>query len=286
MRNKSLSSLIICALCLPLLVAAAQPTAAHQAARDGARRDQPNSTRVQKGVALLDWSHMEDLDTLHASLYYGWGEYCGSRPNCLNMVRDWDSLPKACYPTLLLGNEPTNAEPAGHPIEASVAASMTLQIEAACPKTQIIAANIHLNNGDGSDALNWLHAYLAAYKTQAGHAYGGHNLLGLHCYAYDAATCINRVQTLEASLTEYTGHFWITETDIVSFYPDAAQQLQSLLSYYASDPRIDWVFVFTNRTADWLSLVNNDGSLNASGAVYASWTGQSWHTYLPVVANH
>jgi hypothetical protein len=238
---------------------------------------------VVRGVALLDWGHMEDLAALGAPNFYGWGEYCGTRPNCTNMNRNW-TLPQAhCYPVLLLGNEPTNAEPAGHPISASVAASVTVAIETACPGIQLVVANIHINNTNGQQAaLDWLTAYYAAYAARAGHALT--ETVGLHCYTRYAGECESRLAAAMA-LPGFAGHFWITETQVVEYGPTYQATWRNLLNWYSSQPRIDRVYAWTNRQSPWLDMVNADGTLNADGQIYHDWTAQSWSAFAPMVTH-
>jgi len=234
-----------------------------------------------KGVALDDWSHMADLTTLGVSEYYGWGWDCAGAAHCINMDRNWTLPLPACDATVLLGNEPTNPEPAGHPIDAGVVASVTVAIEQQCPQTALVVANINTSNEPGgADAVAWLSAYYSAYQTQAGHALT--ETVGLHCYAYDAPTCESDVS---AALALNPGlRYWITETNIVEFYPDAAQQFAALLTWYALQPQIDRVYAFTNRGPDsaWLNLVADDGTLTPSGQAFHDWPAQSWQSYIPL----
>ena len=256
---------------------------------------------IVRGVALLDWSHMEDLSTLGVQNFYGWGNYCAGRANCLNMDRDWTLPVSACDQTLLLGNEPTNPEPAGHPIDASVAASVTVAVEAACPDTQIIATNIHIVNGrwgsEWIDEVTWLNNYLWAYQALTGHGYGSlphadgrFDLIGLHAYCYHPYDlgdgCIDRLLRVESQVA-YLGHFWITETGIPQYLDGALGEWQALLHDYQLDPRIDRVYAWTNRCqcGDYMDMVGVDGTLTPYGQAFADWQPVSWQVALPDVSS-
>jgi hypothetical protein len=195
------------------------------------------------------------------------------------MVRNWDRLPAYCYDTLLLGNEPTNPEPSGHPIAASVAASATIQVEAACPATRLVVANIHLNNNP-PDAVAWLTTYLAAYRSQSGHSF--HQTIGVHCYSLYAANCEAELRDVEA-IPAYTGPLWMTEFNVyLDRYDPSRHEMASFLNYLAADTRIERAYVWTNRL-DFLALVNPDGTLISDGQAYRTWGGQAWLTLLPDV---
>lgn len=252
---------------------------------------------IVKGVALLDWSHKADLATLGAPQYYGWGAYCNGAAGCLNMNRNW-TLPQAtCYPTLLLGNEPTNPEPAGHIISATLAASVTVSIEQACPGMRIVAANIHLNNrftSDGgcclpqavAEAFTWLADYLAAYKLKAGHVFT--HTLGVHCYSQFAADCLERLSRL--STLNYGGKFWLTEFAVWGAWPyDSGAELAAFLTGlpFVLPNRIERAYIWTNRdNGSVVDLVNADGTLTAKGQVWANWQPPTVRqTWLPVVGD-
>ncbi len=232
--------------------------------------------RIIKGVALLDWSHKEDIAALGATKYYGWGPYCNGAANCYNMNRTWTLPQSTCYSTMLLGNEPTNDEPAGHPISASEAASVTVAIRAACPNTTLVVANIHVNNiNREQEALDWLTAYFTAYEAMSGHYfgwYGPKDVLGLHCYSPSATTCTTRLDAAMDLMPSQSTKVWITEFGNVNY-----ENLPSTLAGFDHDIRIAYVFPFTNRgTGPYLlDMVNSDGSLTDIGQIYADWTGLS-----------
>lgn len=233
---------------------------------------------IVKGVALLDWGHKGDLALLGAPNYYGWGAYCNGAANCLNMNRNW-TLPQAtCYPTLLLGNEPTNPEPAGHPITATLAASVTVSIERACPQTRLVVANIHLNNGDGAADRQWVRDYLSAYAVKAGKPFT--HTLGVHCYSGGGQWCLNKIISVTAL---YAGPLWVTEFGIYS-----PEQLTIFLRGIALVGRVERAYAWTNRDAGdpqhLLDLVSANGTLTPLGQVYAAWQPPTVRrAWLPLV---
>lgn len=226
----------------------------------------PPTPPIVKGVALLDWGHKGDLATLGAPNFYGWGAYCGGAANCLNMNRNWTLPQGTCYPTLLLGNEPTNPEPAGHPITPTLAASVTVSIERACPQTRLVVANIHLNNGDGVADRQWVKDYLTAYALKAGKPFTG--TLGVHCYSGGGQWCLNKIISVTAV---YAGPLWVTEAGIYS-----PEQLTIFLKGLPLVGRVERLYLWTNRDSGdpnhLLDLVAADGTLTALGRVYAAWT--------------
>lgn len=232
---------------------------------------------IVKGVALLDWSHKGDLATLGAPNYYGWGEYCGGAANCLNMNRNWTLPQTTCYPTLLLGNEPTNPEPAGHPITATLAASVTVSIERTCPQTRLVVANIHLNNGNGVADRQWVSDYLSAYAVKAGKPFTG--TLGVHCYSGGGQWCLNKIISVTAL---YNGPLWVTEFGIYS-----PEQLAIFLKGIGLVGRVERVYLWTNRNpGDLLELVNPNGTLTPLGQVYAAWVPPTVRrVWLPVATD-
>lgn len=235
---------------------------------------------ILKGVALLDWGHKGDLALLGAPNYYGWGAYCNGAAGCLNMNRNW-TLPQAtCYPTLLLGNEPTNPEPAGHPITATLAASVTVSIERACPATRLVVANVHLNNGDGVADRQWVRDYLSAYAVKAGKPFTG--TLGVHCYSGGGQWCLNRIISVTAI---YNGPLWVTEFGILS-----ADQLTIFLKGIGLVGRVERVYAWTNRDASdpnhFYDLVAANGTLTPLGQVYAAWVPPTVRrVWLPVATD-
>lgn len=257
---------------------------------------------IVKGVALLDWSHKSDLVTLNSPQHYGWGAYCNGAPDCLNMNRNW-TLPQAtCYDMLLLGNEPTNLEPAGHPITPTLAVSVTIAIEVTCPNTLLVVGNIHLNNrvtvgGDWNrdaaiaEAYQWLEDYLEIYATHSGHRFN--HILGVHCYGQYSAECMARLVALKD--LDFGGKFWLTEFGIYGDEPyvDSGAALALFLKElpFALPNRIDRVYIWTNRSSSCCSgwpfeLVNGDGTLTPMGVVYANWQPPTIRqTYLPVASN-
>lgn len=255
-----------------------------------------------KGLAQLNWSAagIGDRALLGVESWYAWGLGACAAPStwatCVPMNRNWDVAAQTyCPPHLLLGNEPTNPEPAGHPISATVAASVTVAIETACPATAIVAGNIHINNtwGDGiAAARQWLLDYLAAYQTRAGHPFGGVHRLGLHCYAQWSDDCLNRLRDTLAALP-YAGNYWLTEFGLYGAYPytSGAELARFLTLAPLRHPRLERYYLWTNRSdpaccSGWpFELVNGDGTLTAMGQVYAAWEPPSVaQTWMPVTA--
>jgi hypothetical protein len=245
---------------------------------------------AQRGLAQLDWSHNEDRATIGVTQFYAWGmNSCGGDyDHCTPMNRNWDLAAQTfCPPRELLGNEPTNPEPAGHPISASVAASVTVAIEAACPGMRIIAANIHLNNccGYGPQAYTWLRDYLAAYQLRAGHTFT--QTLGVHCYSQWADDCLARLTELQT--VPYDGVYWLTEFAMFGAAPyTSGDELARFLRYAPLQAPIERYYIWTNRDGgSVLDLVNSAGALTAMGTVYKNWTPPSvMTTWLPDVAKH
>lgn len=240
----------------------------------------PTTPPIVKGVALLDWGHKEDLAAVGAPNYYGWGAYCNGAANCLNMNRNWTLPQTTCYPTLLLGNEPTNPEPAGHPITATLAASVTVSIEKACPQTRLVVANIHLNNGDGAADRQWVRDYLSAYAVKAGKPFT--HTLGVHCYSGGGQWCLNRIISVTAV---YNGPLWVTEAGIYS-----AGQLSIFLKGLPLVGRVERLYLWTNRDSSdpnhLLDLVSANGTLTPLGQVYAAWTPPTVRrVWLPVATD-
>lgn len=249
-----------------------------------------NPPPIVKGLAELNVAHgAADRALMGVTEYFHWGEWCGGAGGCTNMNRNW-TLPQAtCYPVLLLGNEPTNAEPAGHPITATLAASVTVSIEQACPAMRLVAANIHLNNG-GGEAVQWLTDYLAAYQLKAGHAYTG--TLGVHCYSQWADTCLAHLRALAA--LPFAGKFWLTEFGIYGAAPyvNSGAELAKFLTGLplALPGRIERAYIWTNRSdpnccVGWpFELVHADGTLTPMGVVWANWQPPSVRqTWLPAL---
>ena len=234
-----------------------------------------------KGLAQLDWSHNEDRAALGVSQWFAWGmNSCGGNyTNCTPMNRNWDVAAQTfCPPTTLLGNEPTNPEPAGHPITATLAASVTVSIEQACPGMRIVAANIHLNNGAAD--LQWLADYLAAYKLKTGHAFA--HTLGVHCYSQYADTCLARLRELSA--LDYGGAYWLTEFAMYGAYPyTTGTELAKFLRYAPlQGVVIERFYIWTNR-GNWpFDLVNANGTLTEMGQVYRDWVPPTvYNMYIP-----
>jgi hypothetical protein len=232
----------------------------------------PVTASGSKGVALLDWHHMEDIDRLGASWYYGWGEYCKDDGRCVNMVRSMQA-PRACYDRLLVGNEPNAREPFGHPIDPASAATAVLAIENQCPGTKLIVGNVSADDwntaGGWGNGAAWLAAFLANYQAQSGRAFS--QTLGVHCYTTDGANyCINRFAQMRAV---YAGEMWVTEFntqhgDTIQF----TRLLQAINSYGYSA-----YAVYTNRNdgasydLPGTAMVLSDGNLTNNGQVYALW---------------
>lgn len=225
-----------------------------------------------KGVALADWAYKEpDLAALDASWYYGWSEACAATDSrCVNMVRQMQ-MPAYCYPVLLVGNEPDQVEPWGHPVAPAEAAIRVQAIEAACPDTRLVVGNAY---------PLWLEAFLDAYPTYSG-------ALGLHLYCgYEANNCIAWARYARA-LT--ANEMWVTEWNCL--YCDAAEFKALLMELSYNFARIA---PFTNRQPPeayeqgWglrgADLVNADGTLTANGQVYADWRPAGvWRAWLPAV---
>lgn len=228
---------------------------------------------IVKGLAELNVATgAVDRALMGVTQYYHWGSGCGAAFGCLNMNRNWTLPQTNCYDTLLLGNEPTNPEPAGHPVAASVAASITVAIEASCPSMKLVAANIHLNNGFQDD-FNWLAAYLAAYKALSGHDFGDPHRLGVHCYSQYAQTCLTHVKDLGG--LHFAGKFWLTEFAMWGPAPyTTGVELAKFLAGlpFALPNRIERAYIWTNRDGgSVVDLVNSGGALTAMGQVWANW---------------
>lgn len=239
---------------------------------------------IERGLAQLDWSHNGDRALLAVTQFYAWSmNACGGDyVHCTPMNRNWDMAAQTfCPPVELLGNEPTNPEPAGHPITATLAASVTVSIEQACPGIKLVASNIHLNNG-GTEALDWLTDYLAAYKSLTGHDFT--HFLGVHCYAQWAADCAARIKDLAA--LPYTGKFWLTEFGI---YGDAPYTTGTELAKFLKalplllPGRIERAYIWTNR-GNWpFDLVSANGTLTDMGQAWAGWQPPGvWQAHLPM----
>lgn len=241
---------------------------------------------IVKGLAQLDWSHNSDRALLGVGQWYAWGmNSCGGDyAHCVPMNRNWDLAAQTfCPPVELLGNEPTNPEPAGHPITATLAASVTVSIEQRCPGIRLVAANIHLNNGATGD-MQWVSDYLAAYKLKAGHAFT--HTLGVHCYAQWAADCVARIKDLAA--LPFAGKFWLTEFGVYGPppYTTGAELSKFLKTLPLLLPnRIERAYIWTNR-GNWpFDLVSASGTLTDMGAAWAGWTPPTVRqTWLPVVS--
>ena len=239
-----------------------------------------------KGLAQLDWSAagIGDRAALGVTQWFAWGMHsCGGNyTNCTPMNRNWDVAAQTfCPPTTLLGNEPTNPEPAGHPITATLAASVTVSIEQACPGMRIVAANIHLNNGAAD--LQWLKDYLAAYKLKAGHAFT--HTLGVHCYSQYADTCLARLRELSA--LDYGGAYWLTEFAMWGAFPyQSGDELAKFLTAAPLIVDIERFYIWTNRdNGSAADLVNANGTLTARGVVYRDWVPPTvYRQWLPVAA--
>ena len=250
-----------------------------------------------KGLAQLNWAHNEDRALLGVGQWYAWGmNSCGTDyDHCTPMNRNWDVAAQTfCPPRLLLGNEPTNPEPAGHPIAASVAASVTVAIEAACPGMVIVAGNIHLNNQLNNGvvaARQWVIDYLAAYQQMAGHPFGEPHRLGIHCYAGWSYDCTSRIAELKAAIV-YSGRYWLTEFGLWGSPVGSAGQLEHFLTWApVMHPDIERYYLWTNRSdpsccSGWpFELVDGNGNLTAMGQVYAAWTPPAVSgAWLPAVS--
>lgn len=231
----------------------------------------PVASGPVKGVALVDWGHMEDLAALNASFYFGWGEYCpADDTRCINMVRAWE-LPRSCYSTLLVGNEPNAVEPWGAPKSPADAATATLAIERQCPGTRLIVGNVSADDWGpwgGMSGREWVRQFAAAYKAQAGKKFGG--VIGVHCYTTgQTAWCVNQLNSIRSV---WSGAWALTEFNVLN--GDASQMVAWM--DYVRGAGFERVSVYTNRQfgegydLPGASVVNDDGSLTPIGAVYAA----------------
>lgn len=242
----------------------------------------PTTPPIIKGLAQLDWGHNSDRALLNVEQWYAWNSTlcAGDVTHCTPMNRNWTLPQTACYPTLLLGNEPTNPEPAGHPITPTLAASVTVSIERACPQMRLVVANIHLNNGDGAADRQWVRDYLSAYAVKAGRPFT--HTLGVHCYSGGGQWCLNKIISVTAI---YTGSLWVTEAGIYS-----AGQLSIFLKGLPLVGRVERLYLWTNRDSSdpnhFLDLVAANGTLTALGQVYAAWVPPTVRrVWLPVASD-
>lgn len=213
---------------------------------------------------------MEDVATLGASWYYGWGEYCGDDSRCVNMTRVWE-LPRACYSVLLAGNEPNAIEPYGAPMTPVDAAAATLAIESQCPQTHLIVGNVSADDRDvygGMSGREWVRQFAAVYRNRAGHKFSG--AVGVHCYTtVVASTCIGLLNGIRQV---WPGAWALTEFNVLN--GDAAQ-MQTWMTYIRG-AGFERVAIYTARQLGGASdlpgasVVNDDGSLTPIGAVYAA----------------
>ena len=225
-----------------------------------------------KGLAMADWSHNEDLDTLNVSFFYGWGEYCTGDPRCINMVRG-NELSSACYSILLFLNEPNAVEPYGAPVSPAEAAQKVIAIEAQCPQMKLIVGNVSADDWDRAGGWgsgeNWLRAFLRDYRSLTGKQYGG--VLGIHCYVSENADyCLTRLRQMR---NVYAGEMWITEMGVQN---GDLNQFKRLWRYVSV--AFTRVAVYTNRQphmgekwelASGVEMVNADSSLTPIGLWYS-----------------
>src|SRR3989304_5885322 len=196
-----------------------------------------------KGLAMADWSHNEDLDSLSIGWFYGWGEYCSSDARCINMVRAME-LPRNCYSILLVGNEPNAVEPYGAPISPAEAAQKVSAIEKSCPTTKLIVGNVSADDwnraGGWGSGYNWLKKFLSEYRKLTHRRYTGG--LGIHCYQTQSGWCIERLKEMRGL---YKGEMWLTE------YNDLSGDLAAFtaLTDYAF-ANFSRVALYTNRQPD------------------------------------
>jgi len=268
---------------------------------------------VVRGLAQDDWTTgAQDRTALGVTSYYGWGMDCTDATRaagCVDMNRDWVLPQSLCTSQLLLGNEPNSGELAGHPIAASVAASITVAIKAQCPDTQLVSTNIYMDpcsdpswNDPTTCPIAWLSVYFAAYKQLTGHDYGTvpnpdgrTDALGVHFYCVHLtaapgtgeapAPCLDALRALEQMPN--LPQLWVTETGM---YGDSGLALwPQWLTDLSNDPRVREVFAFTNRWIDcgctMLDLVAPDGTLTPRGQAYRDWLAVSWQAWLPSIAS-
>lgn len=206
---------------------------------------------------------MEDVAALNANFFYGWSEACGTRPNCLNMVRSMQ-LPRECYSVLLVGNEPNWIEPSGAPVSPEDAAEKVRAIEKMCPKTKLVVGGVIPADttawGGCCSGRDWLLRFLAVYPDFS-------QALAVHCYdAYDSNYCIQQLAELRGL---YAGEMWVTEFNCVR--ECTGEYFLRLLDAAA---QYDACAIYTNRQPDapWAlpgaSLVNGDGTLTTFGVLY------------------
>jgi len=211
-----------------------------------------------KGLAIGGGDWRTDVVTLGARWYYYYSEgpQANEPPGRIPMLRqDLTQFPAACYPYLLVFNEPDSQRP----FSASETAQIVHDIEAACPQTYQIVGNV------SQYGAWWVTDFLAAYGP------GFHQAIGVHCYGYNTAdACID---TLTGFLAKYPT-LWLTEYNV--FYAPA--EFGRLTEWAAA-----WFTgysPYTNREPiplpDWAFgekawLINADGSLTSNGQVYADW---------------
>lgn len=219
-------------------------------------------TKSLKGLAMVDVTHLEDLDSLEVLWRYSWGEYCGGADRCINMVRSMQ-LPQQCNDYLLVGNEPNAREPYGSTVSPSQAVKLVKAIKAMCPKTFLIVGNVSADNWGNGSGANWIRSFLTLYgKYKDG--------IGVHCYTQHLASyCIDKLKEYRSI---YPGEMWVTEFSVMSGDP---VEFKKVLDY--ASEKFTRYAAYTNRQlhngSGWelsrnVELVNSDGSLTSIGNVY------------------
>jgi len=220
---------------------------------------------------MADASHPEDISALGVHWIYVWGECDYNAPvPCITMTRDM-SLPRACPPYLLVGNEPNAIEPWGAPVTPEDAVNRVLAIEAQCPNSRLVVGNVSADDwstaGGWGTGEAWIRVFQAGYYWAMGRNFSG--ILAGHCYTQNLADyCIGKLAQFRKL---YRGEMWITEWNVLS---GDTKQFRRLLTYI--NRNFTRSAIYTNRqpNATWAllgaDLINADGSLTPNGQIYAN----------------
>jgi hypothetical protein len=211
-----------------------------------------------QGVASVASGQFNNL--LKASWFYVWN-WCSSS-GCVPMTRNW-AMPPSCPPILMLGNEPNSIEPYGFPISPETAAMVSLQIKTQCPNTWFVSGNVALPQFLGISSIEWLQRYF--------NASGIADQIGIHNYIAPGWTAEQAIQVLDSTISAFPGKkFCITEFGDYNRNPEIFRAYLS-----AMKSRVDCFASFTDRDPNWyiygtnLNMVNDDGTLNIFGQIYA-----------------